>query len=206
MSYILVDKTFLLLIIIAILVFYQYYRSTNQIHQQSQQIIPITSNNDVVRAIESVSKKIDNKNISVEITHPVKKPVDLLRQYDYKSLVDPLVPPLKRDDWNIPIVPIPSRGFPTAFKKVGMLVDSTANNTDPYKFLLLIGRQKYRGSDWYEYYAIEKNMSEGSLKFDLEHIRRELMTGDTVTIKQLNKTYEVHIDRSLGHEYYPFIY
>jgi len=132
---------------------------------------------------------------------------DPFRDYDYRTLADPLVPPYKRDDYNIPIMPLPTRGYPSSYKKMGTLLDKTADNNDSYRFLFLIGRQKYPGADIYDYYATEKGSEgNGALKFDLPHLRKELYTGDTVHIKQLNKDYEITVDRNLGFDYNPFMY
>lgn len=131
-------------------------------------------------------------------------PYELMRKYDYETLENPLVPPLKRDDFNIPVIPIATRGYPTAFKKMGLLVDKTADNSDKYKFLILIGRQKYPSSNWYEYYATENNVN-GYVKFDLSNVKRELFTDDVVRINELGKEYVVVLDRNLGYEYVPFL-
>lgn len=210
---------FLLLIVIIIAV-YEHNKNNKDLNMIKQQL---NSNQNVqpkiiqeiqetqrIQEIQRIQEKLNqesqnNINIRVVEKQP-SSPFRPLRDYDYRALADPLVPPLKRDDWNIPIIPIPTRGYPTAFKKMGMLIDETAINTDPYKFLLLIGRQKYQNSNWYEYYAIEKNMSEGSLKFDLPKIRREIMDGDIIKIDPLNKTYKAVLDRNLSYEYSPFLY
>jgi hypothetical protein len=127
-----------------------------------------------------------------------------LREYDYRNLNDTLVAPKKRDDYTIPVIPIPTRGWPSAYSKKGTLIDHKADNSDPYKFLFLIGRQKYPSSDWYDYYVTETN-SDGRLKFDVHHTHKELFSGDKITIPELNKTYECHIDHNFNYEYNPYI-
>ena len=113
-----------------------------------------------------------------------------MRNYDHRAFEDPLVPPLKRDDWNIPIIPIPTRGGPTNYKKVGTLINNAADNNDKYKFLFLMGRQKYPGADYYDYYAVEKDShGPGILKFNIPNLRKEVYTGDTITISELNTDY-----------------
>jgi len=137
---------------------------------------------------------------------PLASPYDILRRYDYRTLTDPMVPPYKRDDYNLPVLPIPTRGFPAPFKKMGTLVSKTTNK-DPYKFLFLMGRQKYPGSSHYDYYATEKGSEgNGTLKFDLPHLHKELYTGDKIKIHQLEDTeYEINVDRTVNYEYNPFM-
>lgn len=154
----------------------------------------------------------EKQNINVNIQMPEQQhgpilppPINPLREYDYRALSDPLVPPYKRDDYTVPLPSFSTRGPISAFKKMGLLIDKDAPNDDKYKFMLLMGRQKYMGSNYYDYYVTD-NKPDSALKFDLPNLHKELMTGDTVPISQLNKTYVVDIDRSLGFDYYPFIY
>lgn len=127
----------------------------------------------------------------------------IAREYDYRALTDPLVAPKKRDDYNFPFPSIATRDSYAPYKRMGTLVNKDAPIDDPYRFLHLIGRQRYRSSDYYDYYATEKG-SEGNgvLKFPINDRHKELYTGDTITISQLNATYEVHIDKNLEFEYY----
>ena len=127
-----------------------------------------------------------------------------IRDYDYRTLTDPLVPPYKRDDFQIPLSSIATRGYPSSFKKMGTLIDKDAQNKDQYKFMILVGRQKYPGSNYYDYYITE-NTTDSPLKFDLEKIHKEFMTDDEIYVKELNKKYTVKIDRNLGFDYNPFI-
>ena len=128
---------------------------------------------------------------------------DTLREYDYRTLSDPLVAPRKRDDYNLPIIPIPTRGYPSAYKKWGTLIDETAQNDDPFKFLFLVGRQKYPHSDWYQYYATQTGKNQ-RIKFDVHNRHKEIMSGDTIHINELGKDYTAKVDRNLDYEYYPY--
>lgn len=135
------------------------------------------------------------------------------RDYDYKTFNDPLVPPYKRSDYDPTFPPglvggyppIATRGYPTAFKKMGLLNDLTAPNDDKYKFMIIMGRQTYPSSNYYDYYVTE-NSDESALKFDLKDMHKELNDGDTVTINDLNKTYTIKVDRDLGWRYQPFVF
>ena len=162
--------------------------------------------------------RLNSDNSQMEIIRPPPSVAigqdlyGILRNYDYKTYNDPLTPPFKRDDYMIPAHVVDpnrfglyTRGGPTAFKKMGYLTDPSGNAGDPYKFLTLMGRQKYYNSTQYEYYVVSTNRDE-NIKFDLEKNKRELFTGDKVTVSQLNnKVYDVNIDKNLDYEYSPYI-
>lgn len=128
-----------------------------------------------------------------------------LREYDYRALNDPLVPPFKRDDYTRFIPTIYTRGFPSGYKKIGILVDPLAPNDDKYKFMILMGRLKYPGGNLYDYFVTE-NRHNSALKFDLPNLHRELLTDDDVIIPELEKTYKLKADRNLGFDYSSFMY
>jgi Family of unknown function (DUF5755) len=137
---------------------------------------------------------------------PERTPFDLWREYDYRSLNDPLVAPRRRDDFNLPVLPFPSRGYPAPYKKVGLLIDKGAHDNDRYKILLLMGRNTHPGSYVFEYYAVE-NDKNSALKFDVcKHGKYELQTDDKIRISELDRTYTVVMDKILGYEYDPYIY
>lgn len=200
------DRTFLIMLILAItaISLYNYYIYDQTIKATLQRC----------PSCPSPTSSSDNTRIIVNKSEshlPPINPINPLREYDRRTLEDPLVPPFKRTDYDInpamvypTLFSYPTRGGPTAFKKMGTLTDSTADNSDKFKFLLLMGRQKYNNGP-YEYYATATN-KEDNIKFDLESIRKELNTGDKVTISQLNKEYTATIDRTLGFEYSPFIF
>lgn len=135
------------------------------------------------------------------------------REYDYRTFNDPLVPPYKRSDYDLSFPPgsvggyppIATRGYPTAFKKMGLLNDLSAPNNDKYKFMFIMGRQTYPNSNYYDYYVTE-NSDESALKFDLKDMHKELNDGDKVVITELGKTYTVKVDRDLGWRYSPFVF
>jgi len=137
---------------------------------------------------------------------PPINPVAISRDYDYRTLNDPLVPPYKRDEWNLLIPGIYTRGPPMPFHKYGTLTNDSLPTTDKYKFLFLMGRQKYPGSNSYDYYATGTS-DNNNVKFDLPNNTRELYDGDKVKIKHLNDAeYKIIIDRNLELDYNPFYY
>jgi hypothetical protein len=115
-----------------------------------------------------------------------------------------LVAPKRRDDSNLPVLPLPTRGYPTGFKKMGMLINKSLSNDDKYKILLLMGRQTYPNSNTYEYYAIEDKLDTGA-KFVLDKTR-EIQTDDVVNVKDLGIDYTVVIDKMLGYSYDAYLY
>jgi hypothetical protein len=205
---------FCIFLIIIGLVVYQYFSYSSDLmeiknalinnikYQSSQQKQNSQKSQD---SQQKINIDVVNQNDNGENLPIASDPYAPLRNYDYRTINDPLVPPLKRDDYNIPVFPIPTRGFPGGYKKMGTLIDTDADNQDKYKFLFLIGRQKYPGSTQYDYFVIDNN-TDSTLKFELHHVHKELFTDDEIEIIELNKTYKVHIDRSLGFDYNPFIY
>jgi hypothetical protein len=132
---------------------------------------------------------------------------NIQREYDYRTLNDPLTAPRRRDDYNFvpPLIPYPTRGGPSDYRKVGTLIDKTADNDSKYKFLFIYGRQKWRGSSYYEYYVTTSDKDE-NLKFDLPKVRTELLGGESVTVDELSKTYDVTIDKTLDIMYDPYVF
>lgn len=145
------------------------------------------------------------RNISINVDQTDNTPpVNPYRAYDYRALYDPLVAPRRRDDYNLPVLPVPTRGFPAPFKKMGLLVDKRANNDSRYKILILMGRNTYPSSNVYDYYATEAQNS--AIKFNIEKTR-ELQTDDIVRIHELNnREYTVVLDKMLGYSYDPYLY
>ena len=207
---------FLITVIVTCMVIYLYfYHNFDTLTCPSQphaQLLPqgsITNSHIKSDLTQSIIPNVSNteQNITVDVNRQEYSPSvgEIMRDYDYRALVDPLTPPYKRDDFTLPYPSFPTRGYPSAFKKIGYLIDESANNDDKYKFMLLMGRQKYPGSNNYDYYVTENN-SDSALKFDLHHLHRELLTHDDLEIKELQKHYKVKIDRTLGSYYNPFYY
>jgi len=139
-------------------------------------------------------------------------PIDPLRKFDYDSVNDDFTPPFRRsyyDDYNYRLVPglFPTytRGPPGRFRKVGTLVAEGVAANDRYKFLLLMGRQKWPGGDDYEYYAMSPNVDQ-KLKFYIRSRGREICGGDIVKIDELEGyTYRFSEDADLSPRYDPYI-
>lgn len=136
--------------------------------------------------------------INYYVDHEIYSP----REYDYSTLLNPLVPPLQRNDYIQGVIGYPTRGYVLPFKKMGILISENTHNDDKYKFLILMGRQTYLGSNYYEYYAVSSDNS--VLKFEL-NIHKELDSGDIISISELNKKYSVKMDKMMDINYYPYI-
>jgi hypothetical protein len=211
-----------LLIVIVIAAFMYYYfnqkkNEENNNNNSNNNRINNTNGNNAVYNNDNMETYSSGVYAPPQIIRPpqsVAVAQDLygvLRNYDYKTYNDPLTPPYKRDDYMIPAHVVDpnrfglyTRGGPTAFKKMGYLSNPNAAAGEPYKFLTLMGRQKYYNSTQYEYYVVSTNRDE-NIKFDLDK-KRELFSGDTVKVSQLNNVdYDVTIDKNLDYEYSPYI-
>lgn len=128
------------------------------------------------------------------------------RRYDRRVVSDKLTAPRRRDEygWSTHplLVPTYTQGPPVSFRRMGMLTDETATTDYKYKFLLLIGREKYRRGP-FEYYAVP-TVKDDNIKFTIDNTR-ELFSGDTITIEQLGRKYNVAIDKPMTLDYHPDI-
>lgn len=134
-------------------------------------------------------------------------PVDPIKEYDYKKLIDPLQEPTKRVDRYL-LGPLeyrkmfnyPVRGYHDSPHWIGLLINDT--DTTDNKIIKLFGRQKYPKSNQYEYYAIV-NMGMDKIKIHINYTK-ELYDNDTVEIKELGKTYYVKMNKNDDYEYNPY--
>lgn len=150
-------------------------------------------------------KENNNEKTIIQMTPPLQPLLkDPFREYDYRTYHDPLVSPKRRDDYNLPVLPVPTRGYPAPFKKMGLLINNDVHNHEKYKILILMGRNKFHNSNVYDYYAVD-NDKESVLKFNIDSTK-ELQNNDVVFIKELNTSYQVSLDKILDADYDPYIY
>jgi hypothetical protein len=141
---------------------------------------------------------------------PGLPPVDPLRRFDYDAVEDDFTPPFRRsyyDDYNYRLTPglypTYTRGPPGRFRKVGSLIAQGVSANDKYKFLLLMGREKYPGRE-YEYFATCSN-SEQKMKFYIETRGKEICDGDIVSIHELEGySFKFKEDHDLSPKYDPY--
>jgi len=140
-----------------------------------------------------------------------RPPMDPLRQFDYDAIGDDFTPPFRRsyyDESDYRLVgglyPTYTRGPVGRFRKVGTLVATGVNSQDKYKFLNLMGREKYPGRE-FEYFATSVD-TDIKVKFYIETRGREIVDEDRVTIHQL-EGYEFRFkeDPDLSPRYDPYL-
>lgn len=216
MSSVCFDRSYFMIIILIVLaiVIYNHYMLLQE-NRNLKSSLQLSVDN----KINSLNNA-NNTNNLVPINTPINPmpqvpPVppigQMIREYDRRTLDDPLTPPFKRDDYMIPsqmirpdIYGVYTRGAPGVFKKMGYAKTDEVNAD--YKLLTLMGRQKYQGSTQYEYYVTSTNRDD-NIKFYIDNIKRELFDGDKIRVKQLDNTqYTVFIDKELDLEYNPLLY
>lgn len=190
-----VSVSLVILVCVALYFAYSFYTKAPQTNTQ-----PELSN----QIIQQQNQPQELQQIKVNINNAQERPINFLRDYDYRTLYDPLVAPRRRDDYNLPVLPLPTRGYPSAFKKMGILIDKNASNDDKYKILVLMGRNTFPNSSVYEYYVTE-NSKDSVLKFDIDKTR-EIQTDDKIKVNELDKDYTVVLDKTLGYQYDPYLY
>ena len=160
----------------------------------------------------------DEQNINIDINnrnddrgfHHVP-PIDPLRKFDYDAVDDDFTPPFRRsyyDEYNYRLnpglYPTYTRGPPGRFRKVGTLIAQGVAANDKYKFMIMMGRQKYNCRD-FEYFATSSN-TEQRLKFYIETKGKEISDDDIVTIKELDGyTFRFSEDPDLSPRYDPYL-
>jgi hypothetical protein len=212
------DKTyFLIIIIIAVsIVLYNHYNlfQENRNLRASLQLSTDNKINNIQNnqpALSTMNQPIPSPLSHLSTPPPPPSIGQVVRDYDRRTIDDPLTPPFKRDDYMIPSQVIRpdiygsyTRGAPGVFKKMGYV--KTEEVGADYKILSLIGRQKYQGSTQYEYYVTSTNRDD-TIKFYIDNVRKELFSGDTITVPQLGTVvYNVYIDKELDLEYNPLMF
>lgn len=183
----------------------------------------------IIIFIISVLYILDNrlKNYKIIINQPNNQQInqpksyDIVKHYDEEKLFNPFEAPAKRPERiqmgyqpinkisNNPLEPYATRGYPDNYHIMGTL--TTNNDIDEYnklnqdnRILSLFGRQKYPGSNEYEYYTM---LSTGNVmtKVNIDN-NKELFNDDEVFIKEINKTYKVNLYKNEEMKYNPFVY
>lgn len=138
---------------------------------------------------------------------------DIIRNRDYRTVYDPLMPPEKRlDSYLYPnkitdpifgMVDIPTRGYPDGYQYYGLLTRNSDNSK-----VKLFGRQRYPSSTQYEYYGILDD-SGSSFKVSINNKNyKELYDGDEVIIDMLDSTkgpFKLYMNKQAELQYNPHI-
>lgn len=148
---------------------------------------------------------------------PSGPPQDPFREFDIRTLADPLTEPTRRQPRYLygpltpenpilnPLFNHSTHGYTDSYSWIAYLIDeSTDANKDDNKILKLFGRQKYPSSSQYEYY-VEVKSGGDRIKYFLENIKKELFDGDTVTVDLIKRTYTVKLMKNRDLTYNPFI-
>jgi hypothetical protein len=157
--------------------------------------------------------KSTNPSSTNVINIPSNQPVDIITEYDYRNLNDPLKEPGRRPSRDViaplignPHLNIPTRGYPDSFSIQGYLVDDTATKKDDNKIIKLFGRQQFTGSsEWTYYVEIYNGGGHDKIKFELDR-QRELFDEDKVYVDLIKRNYKVKLLRTKGLEYNPFLW
>lgn len=138
-------------------------------------------------------------------------PIDPLRKFDYDAVHDEFTPPFRRSYYDEhssyghhpALFPTYTRGPPGRFRKIGTLVAKGVNHNDKYKFLHMMGREKYSGRE-YEYFAVSPN-KDCKMKFYFDTKGKEINDGDILTHRDLDGyTYQFNLDEDLSPKYDPY--
>jgi hypothetical protein len=204
--------SYLVILVLLIIVIYQFFDNNKKYHQESQESQKNNENNN--------KEVIYTDSEPISSISPVPNPAQIvnvynkMRNYDYRVYDDPLTPPEKRDDADLPpqlinpeLYNIYTNGGPGIYKKFGYVKTDAEEINDKYRFMNLIGRQKYEGSNQYQYYLVSTNRND-NIKINLPQVKRELSTGDVIKVPQLTKdgSYDVHIDKNIDYQYSPIVY
>jgi len=154
-----------------------------------------------------------NPIVTKSVERTVSPSVDMIKEYDYGNLADPLKHPARRvprhempPSYFRRMIDLPTSGYPDNFTQMGTLIKKGDPNTNQEnKVLRLFGRQIYPGSYTYEYYSMV-NSGLDKIKVPIATKgRKELYDGDTVFIKELDEKYDVRLYKFDEPKYYPDI-
>lgn len=217
------DKKLLLgVLLIAVILFsYQHYNlaikyKKLKLNKKKEQ--NIKRRRKIVQKEIVPTQSISNVPIIVETPTVIPPPIDIIRDYDYRKIYDPLEDPTRRPDrytlgpfgyhgignigYRNTLFDYPTRGYPDNFRWMGLLM--CHGNTDKSnKILKLFGRPKYYGNtSEYEYYTMI-NSGHDQIKVNLEQ-KKELYDDDKVNVKELGTIYTVQLNKKDDLKYVPF--
>ena len=218
---------YLVIVIFAAFVIMNYYKDNTPVESEIQyKYIPVypsskdnsSNDNRSTRSHDGQQSLEGEQNVNIDIHNrnggrgfPPPPPIDPLRKFDYDAIEDDFTPPFRRsyyDDYNYRLHPglhpTYTRGPPGRFRKVGTLIAEGVAMNDKYKFLIMMGRQKYNCRD-FEYFATSSN-TEQRLKFYIDTKGKEINDSDFVTIKELDGyTFKFSEDPDLSPRYDPYL-
>lgn len=174
-----------------------------------KQVLPPPQNK-VIIIKEKKSNDVSENKQSTE--SPLERKIKALRNRDVKSLENNFKPPERRlPSHNYPnrglrkIMNVPTRGYPDDYHNVGML-----SRKNDEKILKLFGRQKFPGSNQWEYYVIGNDPNGLNSKIPLKvQGNKELSNNETIAIPWLDQSkgkFELKLFDYDTPRYNPFIF
>jgi hypothetical protein len=210
----------LLIVIILVLGFgyiFLHLNAQNNKLKQSIKNIEIVDNNNQIRStlpdrmVPNVRQPMFQETV-ISLQHPSIK--DSIVERDYKVVTDPLAPAVKRPASHIfppteftRYIDIPTRGYPDSFQYLGNMFRINGNSEiSGEKVVKLFGRQKYAGSNQYDYYGITNDSSTLNYKIPImtKH-DQEIFDGDTINVPSLGGTFQVNLHPDQTFRYNPYI-
>lgn len=177
------------------------------IYSLNQKKFKLDLNNPLTSESEKI-KEIINRPIVIPF---VEKRI-ILEKRDREVVNDDFVPPERREPEHIypdrevrNIINIPTRGVPDNYQSVGVLV-----RREDEKILQLFGRQKYMGSNQWEYYVTGMDRYGFPNKMPIKvKGDKELFDKDKIELDWLDKSkgeFEVNLYNFDVPRYNPFVY
>ena len=180
--------------------------------------IPIIQPQNTNTNTNNTSKKTEDpeQTVNIDIINNKQHNIHLdpLIKFDHDALNDEFTPPFRRsyydennyrfDHHGRSLHPIYTRGRPTSYRKIGLLISQNVSTSDPFKLLIMMGRRSF-GNREYEYHAISPSADQ-RLKFYIDTKGKEINNGDIVNIEELEgHSYKFKEDIDLSPRYDPYI-
>lgn len=173
------------IIIVLMFILLTYFHSFNM-----NNILKKEKPDKIVIYKEPSKKQTQEPILKKESQEPVSKK-EILNKRDEDAVENTFSPPERRLPYhNYPHVPlkrkinIPTRGYPDSYHNVGLLV-----RKNDEKIFNLFGRQKYPGSNQWEYYAAGVDTYGHETKIPLEiNGDKELYNQDTLSVPILDNS------------------
>ena len=177
------------------------------IYSLNEKKFKLDLNNHLTSESEKI-KEIINRPIVIPF---VEKRI-ILEKRDREVVNDDFVPPERREPEHIypdrevkNIINVPTRGFPDNYQSVGVLV-----RREDEKILQLFGRQKYMGSNQWEYYVTGMDRYGFPNKMPIKvKGDKELFDKDKIELDWLDKSkgeFEVNLYNFDVPRYNPYVY
>ena len=177
------------------------------IYSLNEKKFKLDLNNHLTSESEKI-KEIINRPIVIPF---VEKRI-ILEKRDVAVVNDEFVPPERREPEHIypdrevkNIINVPTRGFPDNYQSVGVLV-----RREDEKILQLFGRQKYMGSNQWEYYVTGMDRYGFPNKMPIKvKGDKELFDKDKIELDWLDKSkgeFEVNLYNFDVPRYNPYVY